>query len=63
MTLWMAIDLRDKYKLPLYVADTPQAMAEKFRTSVNNVWSANSHYKQTGIERKFIKVEVEDEET
>jgi len=62
MTLWMAIDLKDKYKLPLYVCESPHEMAKRFNTTVINVWSSYSHYKQSGKERKFMKVEVEDED-
>jgi len=62
MTLWMAIDTRSKYKLPLYVCDTPQEMAEKFHTTTMNVWSCDSHYKKCGKERRFIRIEVDDED-
>lgn len=63
MRLWMAIDNSNRLRLPEYVADTPQELAEKFHVKLNNIYSSATHAKRNPEKSwRFIMVEVEDEE-
>lgn len=60
MILYLAVTA-DKYELPLMVTDNIQELAEKYKTTGNNIRSSISkgiNGKCSG--RKFVKVEVEE---
>lgn len=54
----------DEYELPITVADTAQALADKVGTTKNAVLSAISHAKAGRWRGRscYMKVELEDEE-
>lgn len=52
----------DIYELPLAVADTAQALADKVGTTRNVVLSAISHAKAGRSYSRFVKVEWEEED-
>lgn len=61
MTLWMMVS-KDKYELPLAVADSAPQLAEMVGVSTNAIFSSYSCYK-SGKHKfsRFQKVEVDDE--
>lgn len=58
--LWIAVS-RDKYELPLAVADTIEELAKMCGVKVHSIRSYISHAKKNGTRCKYIMVEVEDE--
>ena len=61
MKIYMEIT-RDKYELPLAVADSPARLAEMCGVTKNNVYSTISHVKSGRYQRgRYVKVEVDDE--
>ena len=61
MKIYMEIT-RDKYELPLAVADSPARLAEMCGVTVNCVASSCSHYRHGRYQRgRYVKVEVDDE--
>lgn len=58
--LYMAIS-RDKYELPLAVADTIEELAELCGVKPNSIRQYLCHSRQTGKRCKYIVIEVEDE--
>lgn len=62
MTIWIEVT-RDKYELPIHVADTAKELAEMSRCSTNNIYSAISHYRHRNqSSAKFYKVEIDEDE-
>lgn len=61
MTIWMKVT-KDKYELPVAVADSASELARKLGCNVNTIYSAMSHIR-TGRNKGSIykKVEIEDE--
>lgn len=58
--LWMAVS-RDKYELPLAVADSIEELAELCGVKVTSIRSYICHAKKYGTRCKYVVVEVEDE--
>lgn len=52
---------KDKYELPVAVADSAKELAEICGTSRTNILSAIIHAKQRGQNSVYKKVEVDDE--
>lgn len=54
---------RDKYELPLRIADSVQELARLSGTSENNIYSQISHYEH-GAQKsaRFYKIEVGEDE-
>lgn len=62
MTIYIEVT-RDKYELPVRVADTVPELARMADCTENNIYSAISHYKHRAQKSaRFYKVEVEDDE-
>lgn len=61
MEVWMEVS-KDDLKLPLAVANSCAELSRITGAREDNIRSAASYSKRYGIERRFIKVEVEDEE-
>lgn len=61
MTIWMKVT-KDKYELPVAVADSASELARKLGCNVYTIYSAMSHVR-TGRNKSSIykKVEIEDE--
>lgn len=65
MTVWMMVS-KDKYELPLAVADSAPQLAEMVGVSANAIFSSYSCYKNGKHKfSRFHKVEIEevDDET
>lgn len=61
MTIWMKVT-KDKYELPVAVADSPMELARILGISSNTINSSISHVKTGKIKTSvFKKVEVDDE--
>ena len=61
MTIWMKVT-KDKYELPIAVADSPMELARILGISSNTINSSISHVKTGKIKTSvFKKVEVDDE--
>lgn len=61
--LWVAVS-RDKYELPIAVADTIEELAEMCGVKVNTIRSYICHAKKNGYRCKYIKIEEgENEQT
>lgn len=52
---------RDKYELPLFVADTAREMAEHEGNTENTIYSSISHYERNGIGTPYRRVYIEEE--
>ena len=61
MKIWMEVT-RDKYQLPLVIANSAQELAKLCRTTKNNVCSAASKAKKNGENRRYISVDIGKEE-
>lgn len=62
MTIYIEVT-RDKYELPVRVADTVPELARMTGCSENNIYSTICHYKHRAQKSaRFYKVEVEDDE-
>lgn len=59
MTVYMEVT-RDKYELPIAVANTVYELANMTNTSVNAIRSNICHAKKKGYKCKYVKVEVEE---
>lgn len=59
MRIWMKVT-KDKYELPLIVADTAEELAQKCGTSANNIRSTVSHAAKQNFRSGFVKVECEE---
>lgn len=58
--LWIAVS-RDKYELPIAVADSIEELAELCGVKPNSIRSYLSHTKKNGKRCKYVAIEVEDE--
>ena len=62
-TIWMVVDISDKYELPVYVADSAQECADFIGTSKASVLSSVAHAKRRKNGRsKFVRVYCDSEE-
>lgn len=61
MIVWLLVT-KDKYQLPLEIADSAGELARKVGCSTNNIYSAVSHAKHRGHNSRFVKVEIEEDE-
>lgn len=62
MTIWMEVS-KDKYQLPVCLADSVGELAIKCGCSQNSIMSAMSHYKAGRAKScRFVKVEIEENE-
>lgn len=59
MTLYLMVT-KDKYELPLCVADTVPELAKMVGTTTNTIYSMMGHEKTGKCRSKFKKVEVEE---
>lgn len=60
--IWMEVT-RDKYELPIRIADSAKELAEAAGTTLNNVRSAASHYKHGRHPvSRFHAIEAEEDE-
>ena len=57
--LWIAVS-RDKYELPIAVADSIEELAELCGVKVNSIRSYICHARQSGKRCKYVAIEVED---
>lgn len=62
MTIWLQVTL-DKYEFPVAVADTAEQLANLVGCSQNNIYSCVSHAKRYGYRSRFVKVEIEEDDT
>lgn len=65
MTLWMMVS-KDKYELPLAVADSAPQLAEMVGVSVNSIFSSYScyiHGKHKFSRYRKVEIEEVDDET
>jgi len=53
---------KDKYELPVVVADSVNELARLCDTSVNNIYSRISHEEAGRYKSKYKKVYIDDEE-
>ena len=60
MTLWLKVS-KDKYALPLAVADTARELAEMCDTSINAIYSSVCHFNNSGKWGSYRKIEVEED--
>ena len=58
MKLYMMVT-KDRYELPLCVADSLDELAVMVDSTKNSIASAISHAKQKGRKCKYVKVEVD----
>ena len=58
MKLYMLVT-KDKYELPLCVADSLDELAEMVHSTKNSIASAISHAKQKDKWCKYVKVEID----
>lgn len=61
MIVWLLVT-KDKYELPLEIADSAGELAQKVGCSVNNIYSAVSHARHRGHNSRFKKVEIEEDD-
>ena len=62
MTVWIMVS-KDKYELPLAVADSAQELAKMVGCSANNIHSSYSHYLHRAQKHsRFYKVEIEEDD-
>lgn len=60
MTVYMKVT-KDKYELPLIIADSVKELAERLNINPNNISSSLSHAKHRGHYSPYRKIEIEDE--
>ena len=53
---------RDKYRLPVAVADSPKELAALCGTTPNAIYSGFSHEKRGDCKSSYVKVVVDDDE-
>lgn len=62
MTLWMEVT-QDDLELPLIVAGSPQELADKVGTDVNNIYKSASRRRRGEAQKgRFVRVEIEEDE-
>ncbi len=62
MVVWMEVT-KDKYELPVAVADDAYKLSELTGASVNNIRSTVCRYEHGEIKRsRFVRVEMEEDE-
>ena len=61
MLIWMEIS-RDRFELPLAVADTAYELSKLTGEKVSTIYSCESQARKGGWWSKFIRIETEDEE-
>lgn len=59
MTVWMYVT-KDKYELPIYVADSAKELAKLVGTRSDLIHSAIWHAKQRNGRCKYVKVNIDD---
>lgn len=57
--LWICVS-RDKYELPMVVADSVEELATICGVKVQSIRSMISHHKKDGTPTKYYRVEVEE---
>lgn len=62
MTVWMKVT-RDKYELPVAVADTAGELARKVGVDSHVIYTRLRMAKQKGIRCIYVKVEIDEEDT
>lgn len=62
MTLWLQIT-PDKYEHPVAIADTAGELARMIGVKPNNIHSAMSQARKKGCWCKYIKVEIEEDDS
>ena len=60
MIVYMMVT-RDKYELPLAIADSVRELAEMIGKEPNRISSSMSHAKARGYKSPYRRVEIEDE--
>lgn len=61
MAIWMLVT-KDKYELPLVVADSAGELGQMIGKSRNAIQSAESKARRTNRRCKYVKVEEEDDD-
>lgn len=61
MIVWLLVT-KDKYELPLEIADSAGELAKKVGCSVNNIHAAVSQARRRGYNSRFKKVEIEEDD-
>lgn len=59
MDVWMYVT-KDKYELPLIVADTSAELARKLGIHPDRIRSALCHARQRGGKSRYVKVNIDD---
>lgn len=62
MTVWLYVT-KDKYELPLAVADSLPLLAKQLGITTNAIHSAMSHSRTKGYKCRYIKVVIDEKET
>lgn len=62
MIIYMQVT-RDKYELPMAVADSIKELARMIGKEPNRISSSMSHARAKGYKATYVKVEIEDEIT
>lgn len=61
MTVWLYVT-KDKYELPLVVADSLSILARKLGVTTNTIHSAMSHSRKRGHRCRYVKVVIDESE-
>ena len=61
MTVWLYVT-KDKYELPLVVADSISLLARKLGVTTNTIHSAISRSRKCGYKCRYIKVVIDETE-
>lgn len=59
MEVWMYVT-KDKYELPIYVADSVKELAQLVGTSTKHIHSAIWHAQKRNGHCKYVKVNIDD---
>lgn len=58
MTLWLAVT-KDKYELPLAVADTAAELGAQIGKSSTSIWKAVRYAEKHGTRCAYVRVKIE----
>lgn len=60
ISIYMEVS-RDKYELPVFIAETVKDLAKITGCSEGNIYSSISKRKHNGIKTRFVKVDIQED--
>lgn len=61
MTVWLYVT-KDKYELPLAVADSIPLLARQLGVTTNSIYASMTHSRKKGYRCRYVKVVIDESE-